>query len=81
MAHEPEPAGTLLAKVGCLAALGCALAVRREDEITACTTACLDAGATPDEVMEVLRLATVTAECPGDKYRAIIQHAIEAFGR
>jgi len=31
--------------------------------------------------MEVLRLATVMAECPGDTYRAIVQEAIDAFGQ
>ncbi|MFO8013589.1 MAG: carboxymuconolactone decarboxylase family protein [Phycisphaerae bacterium] len=80
MAHEPEPVGTLPPKVRCLATLGCALAVRREDEIPVCTNACLKAGATPDEIMEVLRLATVTAECPGDRYRAIIQQEIDNLG-
>jgi hypothetical protein len=29
--------------------------------------------------MEVLRLATVMAECPGDRYRAIVQQAIDTF--
>jgi alkylhydroperoxidase/carboxymuconolactone decarboxylase family protein YurZ len=40
---------------------------------------CLRAGATPGEIMEVLRLATVMAECPGDRYRAIVQRAIDTF--
>jgi len=75
------PIGALPPKTRELTALGCALALRREDRIESCVTDCLRAGATPEEIMEVLRLATVMAECPGDAYRAIVQEAIATFRR
>ena len=75
------PIGALPPKTRELTALGCAFALRREDRIESCVTDCLRAGATPEEIMEVLRLAAVMAECPGDRYRAIIQQAIDAFGQ
>jgi len=49
--------------------------------MASCVADCLRAGATPEEIMEVLRLATVMAECPGDTYRAIVQEVIDAFGQ
>jgi len=62
MANEAEPAGTLPVRMRCLAALGSALATQREYQIASHTPPCLEAGATPGEVMEVFRLATVMAE-------------------
>jgi len=51
------PIGALPPKTRELTALGCAFALRREDRIESCVTDCLRAGATPEEIMEVLRLA------------------------
>ena len=82
MASESTgPGAALLPKTRELTALGCAFALRREDCIASCVADCLRVGATPEEIMEVLRLATVMAECPGDAYRAIVQEAIAVFGR
>jgi len=81
MSENTGPGEGLSPKTRGLAALGCALALRREDSIASCVADCLRAGATPEEIMEVLRLATVMAECPGDTYRAIVQEAIDAFGQ
>ena len=82
MASESAgPGAALPPKTRELTALGCALALRQEDRIEHCVTDCLRTGAMPEEIMEVLRLATVMAECPGDRYRAIVQEAIAAFGR
>ncbi|HET6441498.1 MAG TPA: carboxymuconolactone decarboxylase family protein [Phycisphaerae bacterium] len=78
---DTGPSGALPPKTRGLTALGCAFALRREDDIASYVAECLRAGATPEEIMEVLRLATVLAECPGDRYRAIIQQAIDAFGQ
>lgn len=60
---------------------GCALATKREHQIASYTPQCLEAGATPSEVMEAFRLATVMAECPPNAHRAISQKAIHAFGQ
>jgi len=81
MPEGTEPAESLPLKTRAFAALGCALALRREDDIRCHVAECLRASATAEEIMEVLRLATVMAECPGDRYRAIIQEAIDAFDR
>ena len=75
------PGAVLPPKTRELTAMGCVLALRQEDRVASCVADCLRVGATPEEIMEVLRLATVMAECPGDKYRAIVQEAIAAFGR
>jgi alkylhydroperoxidase/carboxymuconolactone decarboxylase family protein YurZ len=79
MSEETGPGGALPPKTRALTALGCALALRQEDRMASCATECLRAGATPGEIMEVRRLATVMAECPGDRYRAIVQQAIDTF--
>jgi len=79
MPSPSEASGALPAYVRSLATLGCALALRREDQIAPLAIECLKAGATPDQVREVLRMAIVMSECPGEKYRALIEQAIDTF--
>ena len=79
MPSPSEEQRALPAHVRSLAALGCALALRREDQIALLAIECLKAGATPDQVREVLRMAIVMSECPGEQYRALIEQAIDTF--
>ena len=82
MASESTgPGAALPPKTRELTALGCALALRQEDRIASCVTDCLRVGATPEEIMEVLQLATVMAECPGDAYRTIVHQAVDTFSQ
>jgi len=69
MPSPSEERGALPAYVRTLATLGCALALRREDQIAPLAIECSKASATPDQVREVLGMAIVMSECPGEQYR------------
>ena len=79
MSDGSEGSGALPASVRSLAKLGCAMALGREEQLASLATECLDAGATPDAVREVVRVAIVMTECPAERYRALVEQGINSF--
>lgn len=72
--------GTLSPKLKGLIGLGAAVAGQRDHEfVETCVIECLRAGATRDEIMEVLRQAILMAEIPAETYTRIVRDAIDAF--
>jgi len=71
--------GVLSARLKNLIALGSALAGQRSQDVASCVKESLRAGATREEIMEVLRLAIVMAEIPAKHYTEIVQNAIKIF--
>ena len=71
--------GVLSARLKNLIALASALAGQRSQDVASCVKASLRAGATREEIMEVLRLAIVMAEIPAKHYTDIVQNAIKVF--
>lgn len=63
-----------------LIGLGAAVASQRDYEfVGTCVIECLRAGATRDEIMEVLRQAILMAEIPAETYTRIVRDAVDAF--
>ena len=71
--------GVLSARLKNLIALGSVLAGQRSQDVASCVKESLRAGATREEIMEVLRLAIVMAEIPAKHYTEIVQSAIKVF--
>lgn len=72
--------GTLAPKLKRLIGLGAAVAGQRDHEfVETCVIECLRAGATRDEIMEVLRQAILMAEIPAETYTRIVCDAVDAF--
>ena len=62
-----------------LVALGSILAGQQSQNVASCVEDCLKAGATKEQITEVLRLAIVMAEIPAETYTGIVQDAIKSF--
>ena len=62
-----------------LVTLGSILAGQLSQDVSSCVEDCLKAGATKEQIMEVLRLVIVMAEIPVQKYTEIVQEAIQTF--
>ena len=62
-----------------LIALGSALATQQSNNVAFCVRDCLKTGATQQEVMKVLQLATEIAEIPVETYTGIVQDVIKSF--
>ena len=72
--------GMLAPKLRGLIGLGAAMAGQRDREfVETCVIECLRAGATRDEIMEVLRQAMLMAEIPAETYTRIVRDAVDAF--
>ena len=72
--------GMLALRLKNLIALGAAIAGQRDHEfVGSCVVECLKAGATRDEIMEVLRQAILMAEVNAGIYTGIVRKAIDAF--
>lgn len=77
---ELKGTGALSPKLRELIALGSAIATKRgRDTVVSCVTDCLKAGASREEIMEVLRLAILMAEVPAETYDMIVREAIDGF--
>ena len=75
--HTP---GVLSPKLEKLVALSSVLATQQDsDVVTTAVNACLEAEATPREIMHVLDQAILMAEIPALAYRAAVRKAIDAF--
>ena len=78
--NEFAEAGTLAPRLKKLIALGAAIASQRDHEFVGSRVVeCLKAGATRDEIMEVLRQAILMAEVHADTYTRIVRGAIDTF--
>lgn len=72
--------GALSPKLEKLVALGSVIASQRErDVVASCVIECLEAGATREEAMEVLRQAILMAEIPAETYTRVVREAIDSF--
>ena len=71
--------GMLSARLKNLIALASVLAGQRSQDVASCVKESLRAGATREEIMEVLQLAIVMAEIPARYYTEIVQNAIKGF--
>jgi len=71
---------TLSPKLRKLIALGSAISTQRgRKTVESCVTACLKAGATREQIMEVLRLAVVMAETPTAASDVMVSEAIDSL--
>jgi len=78
--EELKGEDALSPKLRKLIALGSAIATKRGcDTVVSCVTDCLKAGASREEIMEVLRLAILMAEVPAVVYDTIVRKAIDGF--
>ena len=77
---ELKSTGALSPKLKELVALGSAIATKRgRDTVVSCVADCLKAGASREQILEVLRLAILMAEVPAETYDTIIREAIDSF--
>ena len=74
--HTP---GALPPKLERLIALASALATQQDfDIVTIAVNACLEARATPGEIIHVLEQTILMAEIPALAYRAVVRKAVDA---
>ena len=72
--------GALSPKLRKLITLGSVIATKRgRDTVVSCVDDCLKAGASREEIMEVLRLAILMAEVPAEVYDTTVREAIDGF--
>jgi len=77
---ELKGTGALSPKLRELIALGSAIATKRgRDTVVSCVADCLKAGASREQILEVLRLAILMAEVPAETYDTIVREAIDSF--
>jgi len=77
---ELKGKGALSPKLRELIALGSAIATKRgRDTVVSCVDDCLKAGASREQILEVLRLAILMAEVPAETYDTIVHEAIDGF--
>ncbi len=77
---ELKGTGALSHKLRELIALCSAIATKRgRDTIVSCVADCLKAGASREQILEVLRLAILMVEVPAESYTGIVQNAINTF--
>jgi len=63
-----------------LIAIGSAITTKRGcDTVVSCVADCLKAGASREQILEVLRLAILMAEVPAETYDTIVRKAIGRF--
>jgi len=71
---------TLPLKLRNLISLAAALAFQKNRDIVSdCVIDCCKAGADPEEIMEILRLAVVIAEIPANEYTDMVRMAIADY--
>ena len=79
---ELKGTGALSPKLRELIALGSAIATKRgHDTVVSCVAGCLKAGASREQILQVLRLATLMAEVPAETYDKMVREAIDSFER
>jgi len=72
--------GTLPPRLEKLIALSSVLTTQQgPDAVASCVTGCLELGATPQEIMQVLQKVVLMAEIPVETYTKMVRQAIEAF--
>jgi len=77
---ELKSTGALSPKLRELVALGSVIATKRgRDTVVSCVADCLKAGASREQILEVLRLAILMAEVPAETYDTIVRKAIGRF--
>lgn len=78
--NEFKGKSALSPKLRELIALGSAIATKRgRDTVVSCVADCLKAGASREQILEVLRLAILMAEVPVETYDTIVREAIGRF--
>lgn len=77
---ELKGTGVLSPKLRELVALGSTIATKRgRDTVVSCVADCFKAGASREQILEVLRLAILMAEVPVETYDKIVREAIDGF--
>jgi len=77
---EFKDTGALSPKLRELVVLGSAIATKRgRDTVVSCVADCLKAGASREQILEVLRLAILMAEVPAETYGTIVRETINSF--
>lgn len=72
--------GALSPKLEKLIALSSVLATQQgHDTVTTSVNECLEAQATPREIVQVLEQTILMAEIPAFAYRSVVREAIDAF--